>query len=86
MKSTGPIESWNIDPTKVGPIYPFVGWELLMFAACLTFFVAFLVWKFFTENAKYATKSQQLRESDELVKALSASSPSNSPAADNDQS
>ncbi len=70
MGPTGPIESWNINPIDVGPIYPFVGWEILMFVASVAFCVAFMVWKFKTESAKYAAKAQELRESDELAKTL----------------
>ncbi len=70
MNSTGPIESWNINPTEVGPIYPFAGWELLMVAVCVAFFVAFMVWKFVSENAKYAEQVRQLHASDELARAL----------------
>ena len=70
MNSTGPIDSWNVNPLDVGPIYPFVGWEMLMFVASVAFCVAFMVWKFKTENAKYAAKARELRESDELASAL----------------
>lgn len=70
MSSTGPIESWNVNPIDVGPIYPFVGWEALMCLVCAAFFVLFMVWKFLTENAKYAQATRRLRESNELAKNL----------------
>jgi hypothetical protein len=69
MNSTGPIENWNNNPTEVGPLYPFVGWEMLMIVVCLAFFLAFMVWKFATENAKYAEQVQNLRASNDLSKA-----------------
>jgi len=69
MNSTGPIENWNNNPTEVGPLYPFVGWEMLMVVVCLAFFLAFMVWKFATENAKYAEQVQNLRASNDLSKA-----------------
>ena len=71
MGSTGPIETWNVNPMDVGPIYPFVGWEVLMFAACVLFFVFFLVWKITSENAKYAASVQKLQETD-VSQALAA--------------
>ena len=74
MNSTGPIESWNINPIDVGPIYPFVGWEPLMCLVCVAFCVLFMVWKFLTESAKYAQATKHLRESHELAKALTNSS------------
>ena len=70
MISTGPIENWNDNPIEVGLIYPFAGWEPLMFAVCAAFFAMFMVWKFLTENAKYAQATKRLRESNELAKTL----------------
>ena len=69
MNSTGPVENWNNNPTEVGPLYPFVGWEMLMVVVCLAFFLAFMVWKFATENAKYAEQVQNLRASNDLSKS-----------------
>lgn len=67
MNSTGPIESWNVNPIDVGPIYPFVGWEPLMCLVCVSFCVLFMAWKFLTESAKYAQATRHLRESNELA-------------------
>ena len=72
--SLGSIDSWNANP-DVGAIYPFVGSEWVMFAACLVFCVGFMVWKFLSENAKYAERVRQLQESDTLAKALAMHSP-----------
>ncbi len=66
MAVTGPIDSWNNNPLDVGPIYPFAGWEVLMFAVCVAFCIAFIVWKLVTESAKYASAAQTLRESGRL--------------------
>lgn len=70
MNATGPIESWNVNPIDVGPIYPFAGWETLMFTACVAFCLFFIVWKFLTENAQYASKVRQLRETNALHQAV----------------
>ena len=64
------IETWNINPFDVGPIYPFVGWEGPMFAAGLAFCAAFMAWKLRTENAKYTAAAEKLRNSTELQAAL----------------
>ena len=69
MNSTGPIGNWNINPTEVGPLYPFVGWEVLMVVVCVAFFLAFMVWKFATENAKYSEQVRELHASDDSAKA-----------------
>jgi len=57
------IETWDINPLETGPIYPFVGLETGMFIACIAFSVAFMVWKFRTESAKYAAQARDLRSS-----------------------
>jgi len=72
VASTGPIESWNINPTDVGPIFPFTCSTVVMFAACAVFCVAFMVWKFATENSSYAARASQLQDSGELANSLSA--------------
>ena len=72
MASTGLIESWNVDPAELGPIYPFTGWTVFMFVACVGFCVGFMVWKFVTENAGYAARAVELRDSEEMQNRLSA--------------
>ena len=79
------IESWNVNWPDVGPIYPFLGGEFLMFAACVAFFVAFLIWKFRSESAKYAANARKLRESNELHRALTMSPTMNDSARDAEQ-
>ena len=64
------IVTWNVNPVDVGPIYPFVGMETRMFAACAAFVALFLVWKFSTETAGYTERAKRLRESGGLNKAL----------------
>lgn len=51
MKPT--IETWDVNPSQVGPLYPLAGWEGLMFVACLVFCIAFMVWKFAMESSRY---------------------------------
>jgi len=67
MMRTGLVESWNINPLEVGPLYPFVGWEMPMFVVCVAFFMVFLVWKFRMENAKYAAAVRKVRESGQMT-------------------
>lgn len=47
------VTSWSENVKELGPIYPFVGYELWMFLACVVFCVGFLVWKFYSEHRKY---------------------------------
>lgn len=64
------VESWTENPAELGPIYPWVGSEGYMFAACVLFCLWFMVVKFRRENAKYNKKVQELDDADKLAKAL----------------
>ncbi len=59
MKPT--IENWTEDVAEIGPLYPFVGWEVPMGLACAAVCIAFLVWKFRSENATYAAMVRRLQ-------------------------
>ncbi|HJN66708.1 MAG: hypothetical protein QF408_00755 [Pirellulales bacterium] len=59
MGPTGPIESWTLDVHRLGPIYPFLGWEWVTFALSAAFCVWFLIWKLSTETAKYNDLSRR---------------------------
>ncbi len=74
----------SISPVDVGPIYPLVGWEPLMFVACVVFCVVFMVWKFRMENTKYTVMAARLRKSDVLSKTLAVNHPNDHPV-ENDQ-
>ena len=70
--STGLVNDWNVNPNDLGPIYPFVGSEGVLFVLCLGFCAAFMVWKLVTENAKYKKRADELRQSNNLSEALAA--------------
>ncbi len=62
MSNSTTIETWQTNPADIGPLYPYVGTELLLCALCAIFFVGFLIWKFKTENKIYNRQSEALRE------------------------
>ena len=70
MKSTGPIETWNVNPSDVGPIYPFAGSEMVMFLICVACCAGFMLWKFVTETRDYERKSAELADSSHLEEIL----------------
>ena len=55
------VKSWTVNPLDLGPIYPFVGWEMLFYLVCVSLCIAFTIWKFVTENAHYAAKVEELK-------------------------
>ena len=63
MNKSTTIETWHTNPADIGPLYPYVGTEMLFCAICVIFFVGFIIWKFKTENQNYIRQSQALRKS-----------------------
>lgn len=42
---TGLIDSWTNNPLDVGPLYPFVGWEMALFVVCLILWIVYTIWQ-----------------------------------------
>lgn len=57
---TGLIESWANDPTQVGPLYPFPGFEVLMFVIVCTIFLTYIIWGMHHEEKEIANTLKKL--------------------------
>ena len=62
MNFTPTIETWSSNPADTGPLYPFVGTELILSVLCLIFFVLFMIWKFRSEQKTYDRQVPALRQ------------------------
>lgn len=62
ISSTGPVTTWQGNPLELGPLYPFVGYETWMFGVSVAICVAFLVWKFISEDNKYKQQAKKIRQ------------------------
>ncbi len=62
ISSTGPVTTWQGNPLELGPLYPFLGAETLMFGVSVAICVAFLVWKLISENTKYKEQAKKIRQ------------------------
>lgn len=62
MNLTPTIEAWNRNPLDTGPLYPFVGTELILGVLCLIFFLIFMIWKFRSEQNTYNRQVSALRK------------------------
>jgi hypothetical protein len=51
--TTGRVESWAGQIIDIGPIYPFVGTELLLFIVGLVFWVGWHVWQLRIESKQF---------------------------------
>ena len=68
--STGNFDNWDGNIVDIGPIYPFVGSEVLM---VILAFVIWIVWHIIqikSENKRYEEQARALRQSGVLQKAL----------------
>ena len=70
--NTGLIDNWNSNMTDIGPLYPFVGWEVAMVIVCLIFWIGWHYLQMRMENRTLDDEARQLRQGDNLVKAIEA--------------
>lgn len=61
---TGNVENWVGTISQIGPIYPFVGWEFIMFILGMAGWIGWHVWqtrfesKTYQEDLKRITKKE----------------------------
>ena len=58
--NTGLIESWSSNPIEIGPMYPFVGFEVVLFVISLIVWIAYTLWQMKFERDTYATEMEEL--------------------------
>jgi len=51
--STTEVTSWAVDLATVGPIYPFVGTEMLWLVLGIVFWIGFHIWQIGFEKRTY---------------------------------
>ena len=68
--NTGSFSDWNGAMFDLGPIYPFVGWEVPMVIALAIFWIAWHVVQIRGENRQLEKEARRLREGDNLMKAV----------------
>ena len=67
---TGNFTDWNGNITDIGPIYPFVGLEVLMVILALIFWIGWHVVQIRMENRQLESEAQALRQGDNLPRVL----------------
>ena len=70
--STGNFANWDGDLTQLGPIYPFVGSEMLMVILAVIFWIGWHVWQIRMENQRHDDDAAKLRQGNNLQKAVEA--------------
>ena len=67
---TGGFGDWSGNMTDIGPLYPFVGWEMLMVLLLLAFWIAWHVIQVRAETRQHEEEARALREGDNLLRVL----------------
>ncbi|MDH3375940.1 MAG: hypothetical protein OEQ39_03110 [Gammaproteobacteria bacterium] len=75
--STGSFENWAGNILEIGPIYPFVGSEFILFLAGMAFWIAWQIWQIGLEKRTYNQEKQQFGNAEVLRKIVGAEDPKN---------
>lgn len=67
--STTPVESWAVDLNTIGPIYPFVGIEVVLVIATVIFWIGWHIIQISMENKTYEEDLRQLQDPKALERA-----------------
>ena len=75
MIRTGIVESWTASPETLGPIYPFLGWEVPMILVVVALWIGWTIWQVRAESAEYARIAEAVRTSSDFSAALAEAEP-----------
>jgi hypothetical protein len=70
--NTGNIANWDGNMMDIGPLYPFVGWEVPMVIIAVVFWLGWHYLQIQMENRMLESEAQKLRQGDNLQKALAS--------------
>jgi hypothetical protein len=70
--TTGNFSDWNGNMFDIGPIYPFVGWEVPMVIIGFVFWIGWHYLQIRMEDGQHDEQARILRQGDNLQKALQA--------------
>ncbi len=68
--STTEVTTWAVDLATVGPIYPFVGTEMMWFILGLLFWVGFHVWQIGFERKTYDDDMAKLAKPTDVERVM----------------
>ncbi len=70
--NTGLVSNWDGAMFDIGPIYPFVGWEVPMVILGFIFWIGWHYLQIRAENDRLDQEARKLRQSGDLQKLLQA--------------
>lgn len=73
--STGNFADWTGTISEIGPIYPFVGSEFVLFLVGMAFWIAWQIWQIGLEKRTYNQEKQQFGSAESLRKIVGSEDP-----------
>jgi hypothetical protein len=74
---TGSFDNWAGSIPDIGPIYPFVGWEMALFIVGLVLWIGWHVVQARRETRRYKEEIERYGKPDTLRKIIGNEDPSN---------
>lgn len=68
--TTGSFTDWSGNLLDIGPLYPFVGWEVFMVLLGFIFWIGWHILQIRAENRQMEKEASQLRQAGNLQKAI----------------
>lgn len=68
--STGNFDTWTGDMLAIGPLYPFVGTEMILVVVAVVIWIGWHIWQVRMESSNYEDDMKTLKHGDNMAKAL----------------
>ena len=68
--ATTMVESWAVDLATIGPIYPFVGSEVVLWLIGVALWLGWHVWQARFENRTYRHELQRINSPERIERAM----------------
>ena len=68
--ATTMVESWAVDLATIGPIYPWVGSEVVLWLLGMAFWIGWHIWQGRFESRTYRDDLERLNSPDKIERAM----------------
>ena len=71
LSATGRVDTWTgVSAADIGPMYPFVGWEVPMWIIGMALWIIWHIWQTRHESAAYRAEMEKYASGEKLTKAI----------------
>jgi hypothetical protein len=68
--ATTMVDSWAVDLATIGPIYPWVGSEVVLWVLGMAFWIGWHIWQSRFESRTYREDLERLNSPDKIERAM----------------